>query len=202
MRYGRKDTTGKGRTLGAIITFSAVSTIAHMWFRLGLCYSLQSINWLKQHLLGEALSDQHAFLCSLTASQNRSSQWLASFFSNLSNAWDDYVAYVTTMHANGNLELTSWCGIAIDTACPMLTFTAIFLLSILILFSFSARGESEKLGENDSTVSTMDSDVFPLTSEVAPATPAAHSVRQHHVPMSSISIQAVFLLEILWLHLW
>ena len=229
-------------TSGAIVTFSVVSAIARMWFRLGFWYLLQATDWLKCNFFGEALSDQRGFplildsvpkpIQSMTAaalsqvsgflgwtvSTGKSGvvlflHWfviifvrsnfvgravatlllqIAGFFSNVSNAWDNYVTNVITMHTDDDAELASWRGIAIDTARPLLTYTAIFLLSILILFSFSARGESKKSGEckDDSAVSSVASDVFPLKSEAAPAKAAAHPSQQYYAQISSISIQA------------
>jgi hypothetical protein len=102
------------------------------------------------------------------------------------------VTNVITIYADDNVELSSWCGITIDTARLLLTYIAVFLLLILILFNFSVRGESKKLGncEDDSTVGTMASDDFPVTSEVASAPSTAHPVQQYCVQISSISMQA------------
>jgi hypothetical protein len=122
---------------------------------------------------------------------------IVGIFSYSATAWENYVTNVVTMYADDDVEMASWRGDAIDTARPLLTYTAMFLLSILILFNFSARVESKKSVDNEdgnavstvgNGVSTVASDAFPLPMEVA-STPLAANRRYRTQPMSSISMQ-------------
>jgi hypothetical protein len=70
-------------TSGAIVTFSAVSAIARVWFRWGLWYSLQATDWLK-HLLREALSDTRGFALFLDSVPKPIQSMTAVVFSEVS----------------------------------------------------------------------------------------------------------------------
>lgn len=120
----------------------------------------------------------------------------------LVSLWDSYVSSLWAMYGDENVAIASWRGDAIDTARPLLTYTAVFLLSILVLFNFTARTPDTHKGIDGertaaSASSKVDSDDFEAMSGIA-SVPAASSTPRHDYrtqPTSSISMQEDIITE-------
>ena len=117
---------------------------------------------------------------------------VAGILALVATAWEGYVSHVVSLYTDGDGTLTSWRGIVIDTARPLLEYTAVFLVSLLVLFNASSRIELSKReakGTDTPSVSTH-SDYFPSEPAATPISMASSTApRLRYQAISSISLQ-------------
>ena len=80
------------------------------------------------------------------------------------SGWDNYLDHVKQVFENGEIE-PSWRAGAIDTSRDLLAYTAVFLLSILILFTASAKAEQRQFNDSVDFMDSIDFDQLAPASE-------------------------------------
>jgi len=117
----------------------------------------------------------------------------AGFFAYMVAMWERYVSHVVGLYTDEDVTLASWRGVAVDTARPLLVYTAVFLLSMLVFFNATARAKTKKREskkEGDTSSVSVKSDYFPLESAMAAApTGAAPAQTLRNQDVSSVSMQ-------------